>query len=130
MLVTGHTIAACWGNSSRVASYCETSVLPSGKSNISLVCQQDRYFPNRLWEAAAQLFLPWDHEQGCPHVFGVVQIRRRKGQQVCGQPESLCRSRDAQAAPWCCTRCGLSVLESPHSRGKEPNSYIVGFYTA
>lgn len=75
-------------------------------------------------------FYPGTMSRGAPLSFRVVQIRRRKGQQVCGQPESLCRSRDAQAAPRCCTRWGLSVLESPHSRGKEPNSHIVGFYTA
>lgn len=79
MLVTGHTTAACWGNCSRVASYCETSVLPSGKSNISLVCQQDRYFPNRLWEAAAQLFLPWDHERGAPMSLEWYKLGGEKG---------------------------------------------------
>lgn len=49
---TGPAAAACWGNSSRDITYCETLVLPSGKSNISLGCHQDRYFPNGLWESA------------------------------------------------------------------------------
>ena len=109
-LVTGHATAACWGNSSRDVSCCETPMFPSGKSNISLGCQQDRYFPNGLWEAAAPLFLPCDCEQRCLSAWYEAGAERgvEKGAAGCGQPESSRGRRGPRAALGRCTRGELS----------------------
>lgn len=131
-LVTGHATAACWGNSSRDVSYCETLMLPSGKSNISLGCQQDRYFPNGLWEAAAPRFLRWDCKQRCLSAcYGAGAERgEEKGAAGCGQPESS-RGTRGPAALGCCPRGEMRWAGEPSPSGiAEPNSRVVGCYMA
>lgn len=105
-------------------------MLPSGKSNISLGCQQDRYFPNGLWEAAAPLFLPWDREQRCPAAFqrGMKQeqrVGRGKGQQAAA---SLSAGTGAEmlAQVWgAAPSGGQVVLESPCSWGKQSQTHML-----